>query len=72
MDKKSLDRYIRTAKMFYFTDDVDSEDLVSTAHDAFGVGNWISHVIDNLIILGKDNETIYKVLEVLGYEIVAL
>ena len=74
ISKEKVDEIINQAKEFYFDEGKSSEQnskdcdkLVELEHKLFGVGNFASSIVDNLVLMRKSNTTIYKVLNVIGY-----
>lgn len=76
LNKKLVDEAIRTNKKYYRTHDSDFMYAVSNARDrAFGEdSHWIDEIITGITWKRRDHnepyETYYKVLEVLGFEVV--
>ena len=76
ISKEKVDEIINQAKEFYFDENKSSEQnskdcdkLVELEHKLFGVGNFASSIIDNMVLMRKPNTTIYKVLNLLGYKV---
>ena len=76
ISKEKVDEIINQAKEFYFDEGKSSEQnskdcdkLVELEHKLFGVGNFTSSIIDNMVLMRKSNTTIYKVLNLLGYKV---
>lgn len=74
ISKEKVDEIISQAKEFYFNENKSSEEnskdcdkLVELERKLFGVGNFASSIVDNLVLMRKSNTTIYKVLNVIGY-----
>lgn len=77
LNKKLIDEAIRLNKKYYITGDQDICKLVLIAEDeAFGAdSNWIRSIMSGLTCkksgtYDEPYETYYKVLEVLGFEVV--
>ena len=69
MKKAKIDRYIELSKDYFFNHKISSNELTEKGTEMFGCGSWYRQLIDDLVLLEKDNETIYKVLHVVGFEI---
>lgn len=76
ISKEKVDEIISQAKEFYFNENKSSEEnskdcdkLVELERKLFGVGNFASSIVDNMVLLRKSNTTIYKVLNLLGYKV---
>lgn len=74
ISKEKVDEIINQAKEFYFDEgksieqnSKDCDKLVELERILFGVGNFASSIVDNLVLMRKSNTTIYKVLNVIGY-----
>jgi hypothetical protein len=77
LNKELVDEAIRLNKKYYMTSDQDICKLLIMAEDeAFGVNsNWIRSIMSGITCkksgtYDEPNETYYKVLEVLGFEVV--
>lgn len=73
LDQKKLNKYIVVLREFYSTQDSDREqELLDIQYDMgkelFEYSN-VKQVIGGLILMEKPNTIIYKVLEVLDYEV---
>lgn len=77
LDKKKVDEAIRLNKKYYKTGDLDVARVSHIANDnAFGIFNsyWLGNILSAITVkhgtrYDEPNETYYKVLEVLGFEI---
>lgn len=73
LDQKKLNEYIVILREFYNTEDSDKEqELLDKQYDMgkelFEHSN-VKQVISGLILMEKPNTIIYKVLEILDYEV---
>lgn len=68
--KEQIEKYIEASRDFFDKNKITSEELIKTGCKTLGAElTWERQLIDVLALMKKGNETIYKVLKLVGLEI---